>query len=91
MEIYLFEINTEQTNKLTLNVNVPPSQVERWEDNLDEFIQDNLQELGVYELDRWDDDKCIIQISDDPDDYSAQEIKDNFEQVVTEVKTFLKV
>ena len=79
MEIYVFEINTEQTNKISLNVNVPTSQLEHWEDNLDEFIQDNLQELGVYELDRWDEKKCIIQISDDPDDYSPQEIKDNFE------------
>ena len=58
-------------------------------DKINEFVWDELEDNGVYEFDEWDEDKSMIQIDDDADDRSYEEILTNYEDVVKKVKNFL--
>jgi len=87
MEVNILETSTDHV--VTISVIVGSQQMEKWEDSLDEFIQENLHDLGVYELDPWDDHRCLIQVIDDTDEYTQEEIRENFELVVDKVKSYL--
>jgi hypothetical protein len=58
-------------------------------DKISEFVWDELEDNGVYEFDEWDENASMIQIDDDADDRSYEEILTNYEDVVKKVKNFL--
>ena len=51
--------------------------------------RDELEDNGVYEFDEWDENAAMIQIDDDADDRSYEEILNNYEDVVKKIKNFL--
>jgi len=89
MIIRIFETLAEEEYTTEINIDLNGRDQEQWESNLDEFIQDKLQDNGVYELDPWDENLCLIQVGDDPDDSTPEEIQSNFDIVVSEVKKYL--
>ena len=91
MIIKIFEALAEDDYSTVINVDLNGKDQEQWESDLDEFLQENLQENGVYELDPWDEDVCFIQVGDDPSDSTPQEIQENFDTVVNEVKKYLNI
>jgi len=65
MIIRIFETLMEDKYNTEISVDITGKDQEQWESELDEFVQGNLQDNGVYELDRWDEDLCLIQVGDE--------------------------
>jgi uncharacterized protein YqgV (UPF0045/DUF77 family) len=82
------QIANELDGKSTL-IQVEINDYDEFVDNISEFVQEELEDNGVYEFDEFDETTSMIQIGDDADDNTFEEITNNFKEVVEKVINFL--